>query len=108
MKMANCGLTAAFALPEYASETPIIPGLWTAMPLRGLRELERQIGQLSAEEQLWLIERLARRLRRRNPDEQIALETELAEMAADADIQREMRAIEEEFRSTEGDGLGHT
>jgi hypothetical protein len=66
-----------------------------------LSELERQITQLSAEEQLWLIERVARRLRRPTLEDQAALESELAAMAADPEIQHELRSIEKDFRSME-------
>jgi len=70
-----------------------------------LDALERQIAQLSAEEQLWLIERVAHRLRRPRFEDEATLERELAAMAADPDIQRELREIDAEFRGTEGDGL---
>jgi len=50
-----------------------------------------------------LIERLARRLRQRGTGEQVALESGLAAMAADPEIQRELREINEEFSPTERD-----
>jgi hypothetical protein len=70
-----------------------------------LAEIERQIDELAAEERLWLIERLARGLRSDSADVRMALEQELAEMAADPDIQRELRDIAEDFSATETDGL---
>jgi hypothetical protein len=71
----------------------------------GLQELENRIAQLSRDEQLWLIERLAHRLRLAPSTADTTLEDDLAAMAADPDIQRELRAIEQEFAGTEGDGL---
>jgi len=70
-----------------------------------LTEIERKIYQLSPAEQLWLIERLAHRLRESSMPDQRALERELSAMASDPDIQRELRAIEVEFAATESDGL---
>lgn len=73
--------------------------------LARLHELERQIREFPREEQLWLIERLARGLRsstRLTPDER---DQQLALMAADPDIQREIREIDKEFAHTERDGL---
>jgi hypothetical protein len=71
----------------------------------GLQELENRIAELSRDEQLWLIERLAHRLRLTTPVPGTDWENDLAAMAADPDIQRELRSIEEEFRGTESDGL---
>jgi hypothetical protein len=69
-----------------------------------LAEIEETVQRLPPEEQLWLISRLAENLRRR-----FGLITErraqLQAMAEDEYIQRELRAIDEEFRHTEGDGL---
>jgi hypothetical protein len=61
------------------------------MNLAVLSQLEERIHQLSLAEQLWLIERLAQRLR-----EQLIVqspfEQQLAAMADDPDIQRELAA----------------
>jgi hypothetical protein len=54
---------------------------------------------------LQLIERLVHRLRSRVSADQIAWEGDLAAMAADPEIQSELRKIDAEFRMTEGDGL---
>ncbi len=70
-----------------------------------LEAIEKQIAGLSASEQLWLIERLAHRLRGGTSVQEASLEKQLALMAADPDIQRELRQINEEFKETEGDGL---
>jgi hypothetical protein len=63
-----------------------------------LLEIERAIHPLSAEEKLWLLERIVQQLREPNG-------IELAEMAADPQVQAEMGAIEQEFALTEMDGL---
>lgn len=68
-----------------------------------LQKIEMGIGRLSRDEQLWLIEQLAHRLRA-NPLVG-AMDKQLADMAADPDVQRELRAIDREFRGTEMDGL---
>ena len=74
------------------------------MNLAILSQLEERIHQLSLAEQLWLIERLAQRLR-----EQLIVqspfEQQLAAMADDPDIQRELQRIEEEFVPAAADGL---
>lgn len=69
-----------------------------------LSQIEEHIQQLSLVEQLWLIERLAQRLRAhlRAPN---TCEHALAAMAADPDIQRELRCIEEEFAPATADGV---
>jgi hypothetical protein len=56
------------------------------------------------DEQLWLIERVAQRLRA-SMRTQHAFEAQLVAMAADSDIQRELHRIDEEFAVTESDGL---
>jgi len=74
------------------------------MNLGVLSELEAHIDELSVAEQLALLEYVAQRLRK-NLGAQSNLENELALMAADPDIQRELREINEEFASMEADGL---
>jgi hypothetical protein len=74
------------------------------MSISILSEIERRITQLSTDEQLWLIEQLAHRLRKTtNGDHDLA--SNLAAMAADPEIQKELRKIDAEFRFTEADGL---
>ena len=69
-----------------------------------LASIERKIAQLRPDDQLLLIERLAHRLRgATTPDE--AVEKELAAMAADPQIQRELAAINDELAVSESDGL---
>ena len=69
-----------------------------------LSQIEERISQLSAEEQLWLIARVAQRLRARLTTQSPA-EAQLVAMAADPEIQTELRTIAEEFAYTEADGL---
>jgi hypothetical protein len=70
-----------------------------------LAQIEREIQQLSYDEQLWLIERLVHGLRRRSRDARPAFDAALAEMAADPQIRRELDEIAQEFAVTEMDGL---
>ena len=70
-----------------------------------LSQIEESFRRLPISEQLGLIERLVHRVHestlRRNED----LDSQLAAMAADPEIQAENRAIEQEFTVTENDGL---
>ena len=74
------------------------------MNFPALSQIEEHITQLSLDEQLWLIARIAQRLHAQlvaqNP-----LDVQIAAMAADPEIQNELRAIAEEFASAEADGL---
>jgi hypothetical protein len=70
-----------------------------------LARLEREIQQLSYDEQLWLIERLVHGLRQRARNVRPAFDAALAEMAADPEIRRELEEISREFAVTEMDGL---
>ena len=69
-----------------------------------LSQIEERITQLPIDEQLWLIERVAQRLRE-SMRNQRAFEAQLVAMATDPDIQREIHQIAEEFAVTEADGL---
>ncbi len=75
------------------------------MNMPRLTKIEKELIQLPYNEQLWLMERMARQLRDSSARFSEA-EGQLAAMAADPEIVREVRAIDEEFRSTEMDGLG--
>jgi hypothetical protein len=66
-------------------------------------EIEERIYQLPLSEQQQLVERVSRRVRTELED-QNRLDELLAAMAADPEIQRELRMIEEEFRGVEADG----
>lgn len=67
-----------------------------------LDDLDCRVRQLTRGDQLLLVERVVRRLR--NAD--VSMDAALDALAADPDIQREIRAIEREFAETEADGLG--
>lgn len=71
-----------------------------------ITQLEREIQRLTFEEQIWLLERLAHHIRERTLHQDI--EKQLAEMAADPDIQRVISEIQSEFAVTESDGLNDT
>ena len=73
------------------------------MKSAALQMIETQLPLLSSDEQLLLIERLVRQLRRRRITPE--MEAELVEMANDPQIQKELREINEEFAVTEEDGL---
>ena len=71
-------------------------------------ELDRigmAIDQLSFSDQLWLMERLAQRIRERLPRIPSVQHQELEAMAHEPAIQRELQDIEAEFAMTEHDGL---
>jgi hypothetical protein len=70
-----------------------------------LERIDADIAQLSLAEQLWLMERLAQRIRTRTLQMPTVQESELAEMAQDPAIQRELQQINAEFAVTEADGL---
>lgn len=70
-----------------------------------LSEIEQNIMQLSTDEQLLLISRVAEKLRKKSLSGSSEFENRLAEMANDADIQREIKEIERDFQYTEMDGL---
>jgi len=74
------------------------------MNLAVLSQIEERIHQLSFAEQLWLIERVAQRIREQLVA-QSAFEHQLVAMAADLDIQQELQRIEEEFAPFAADGL---
>lgn len=69
-----------------------------------LTQLEERFSQLPISEQKALLDRLARRVSSQADNR----EELLAQMAADPDIQREMRDIDREFASADADGLNHT
>ncbi len=74
------------------------------MNLSALSQIEENIYQLSLAEQLWLIERLAQRIREKLVA-QSALDQQLAAMAADQEMQQELRSIEGDFAHAAADGL---
>jgi hypothetical protein len=74
------------------------------MDQTALSEIEQSVMQLSPDEQLLLISRVAEKLRKKSVTDS-EFENQLAEMANDANIRRELKEIEEDFQYTELDGL---
>ena len=70
-----------------------------------IEDIEEKIKQLSRAEQLRLFERLAHQMRGDALNKQKTIEDQLAAMACDPEIQREIRKINSEFTGTELDGL---
>jgi hypothetical protein len=70
-----------------------------------LRDLEQRIMLLSQQEKLWLLEHLAQTLRQDYAPPAETFAASLKQMAADPEIQREIRAIQGEFAVAEADGL---
>lgn len=70
-----------------------------------LKRAESYVTELSFVEQLWLMEWLAQHIREGALRASQAKYAALATMAADADIQREIRDIHSEFLVAETDGL---
>ena len=73
------------------------------MASSALQAIERQLPHLSHHELLWLIEQLAKQLRKQPPPPNF--EADLIAMANDPEIQAENRRIAEEFSSADADGL---
>ena len=74
------------------------------MAMAVLAEIESQFARLSPEAQLTLLERLVHRTRVTVAGGD-TWESDLAAMAADPAVQRELSRIGAEFRVTEADGL---
>jgi hypothetical protein len=74
------------------------------MNVAALSQIEEHISQLPWEEQLWLIARVAQRLRAQLVAKS-PIEDQLVAMATDPEIQTELQAIAAEFAHTETDGL---
>ena len=70
-----------------------------------LSQIEDRFSQLSISEQLRLIEHLVHRVHEQTVKEGGDLETQLALMAADPEMQSELQKIEQEFTYAEADGL---
>jgi hypothetical protein len=70
-----------------------------------LAAIESQVCQLSHDERLRLIEVVVHSLRQGTVGVSPPLQDELAKMAADPEVQRELRQIAEEFGPAEMDGL---
>jgi hypothetical protein len=70
-----------------------------------LDRLNADIQRLTLAEQVWLMERLVQSIRVKTMRQQHVIENQLAAMAADPEIQREISQIQTEFAGTESDGL---
>jgi hypothetical protein len=71
-------------------------------------EIERSIHDLSFNEKLWLMERIAQQLRSKTQALGTStLEDQLLDMANDPEVQAELNVINAEFLVTELDGLEH-
>jgi hypothetical protein len=70
-----------------------------------LAQIEDSFTQLSVSEQLRLIERLVHRVHEQTLKQGEGADNQLVQMAADPDIERELREIEREFAPAESDGL---
>jgi hypothetical protein len=68
-------------------------------------QIESEFARLSPDAQLSLLERLVRRTRLAASGLSDTWETGLSAMAADPEIQRELGRINQEFSTTETDGL---
>jgi hypothetical protein len=77
------------------------------MATAAIQEIENQFARLPREAQLSVIERLVHRVRCNDePLSRDGWETSLKAMAADPEVRRELVQIEQEFATTEADGLG--
>ena len=75
------------------------------MPTPAITDIESEFARLSPEAQLSLLERLVHRTRVTVSNRRDTWETDLAAMAADPEMQRELHRIQAEFSVTEADGL---
>ena len=75
------------------------------MATPALRDIESEFARLSPEAQLSLLERLVHRTRLAACGRREAWEADVAAMAADPEVQRELSRINAEFGTTETDGL---
>jgi hypothetical protein len=71
---------------------------------QSLEQLEADIEQLSLADQINLMERLIKLVRQRAV-QPVMSDNDIAFMAQDPDIQREIAAVDAEFAHTEMDGL---
>ena len=70
-----------------------------------LSQIEERFSKLPISEQRGLIDRLVRRVNEQTSNQNKDVDDQLARMAADPDIQREVQEIEREFALTDSDGL---
>ena len=75
------------------------------MKMDTLEQIDNRVAKLPLSDQLWLVERLIRRIRQNTLNRQDTFEDQLVAMAADPEIQHELQVIETEFAVAEADGL---
>ena len=75
------------------------------MPAAIEDEIQSQFAKLSPEIQLTVLERLVHQMRVATHASGDSFRADLAAMAADSDVQREIAEINKEFRVTDNDGL---
>lgn len=77
------------------------------MATAAIQEIENQFARLPRQTQLSVLERLVHRFRCNDePPARDDWEASLTAMAADPEVRRELAQIEQEFATTEADGLG--
>lgn len=69
-------------------------------------QIERAFAELPTQLQLSLLERLVHQVRTKMAGDDEEFAKDVAALADDPDMRREIAAIDEEFRGTEEDGLG--
>ena len=87
----GCGVSVCGSCTVLVDGRPVSSCLMLATNAEGRNIIT--IEGLSRDDQLWLLKRIARSLRRPKGAVNAAWNQSLAEMAADADIQREIQAI---------------
>ena len=75
------------------------------MATPALSEIESEFARLSPEAQLSLLERLVHHARVAVSGNPLTWEADLSAMATDPEMQRELNRINDEFATTEADGL---
>lgn len=75
------------------------------MSVMSLTQIEENVSMLPRDEQLLLLERIIHRLRRKEKKTEIDIESQVAAMVSDKEIQLKLEKINEEFSVTEMDGL---
>jgi len=75
--------------------------------LQNLAQIESEFARLSLDDQIHLVERLVRTIRQRTAPPLVS-DADLALMASDPEIQRELAEVQAEFAVAELDGLDET
>lgn len=75
------------------------------MTIESIEQIANNIDQLTLSDQLWLMERLAHRIRQRTMYPPSIEEQALIDMANDESIQQELQHIATEFAQADFDGL---